>query len=148
MKRPIISQEVYKGATARSVYYLYRLLIQWRGSGCYAPQLILSHRNRVTRQFLERHICRRRVYRQPRFHSPLKHADTIHAIAGDTTHLEAFKQYRSNALSFARKELPISLTKRILRDILRRLAALHDQNIVHTAKPGRHLLCVNHLGSN
>jgi hypothetical protein len=38
-------------------------------------------------------------------------------------------------LSLVRKELPVLVTKRILKDTLRGLAALHEQNIVHTRKP-------------
>ena len=39
-------------------------------------------------------------------------------------------------LSLAQKDLPITHTKRILKDTLRGLAALHDRNIVHTGKLG------------
>jgi serine/threonine protein kinase len=62
--------------------------------------------------------------------------------------LFVYKYFADHLLRFARKELPISLTKRILKDTLRGLAALHDQNIVHKGKLGRHLLCVCHLGGN
>ena len=37
-------------------------------------------------------------------------------------------------LSLAQKWLPIALTKRILKDALRGLAALHDHDIIHNGK--------------
>jgi hypothetical protein len=37
-------------------------------------------------------------------------------------------------LNFAFKDLSTSVQKRVLRDALRGLAALHDQNIVHLGK--------------
>lgn len=43
-----------------------------------------------------------------------------------------FKYLTDHLLSLARADLPIALTKRILKDTLRGLAALHDQGIVHT----------------
>jgi hypothetical protein len=42
-----------------------------------------------------------------------------------------YKYFTDDLLSLARIDLPIALTKRILKDTLRGLAALHDQNIVH-----------------
>lgn len=45
-----------------------------------------------------------------------------------------YKYFTDDLLSLARKDLPIALVKRILKDTLRGLAALHDQNIVHTGK--------------
>ena len=45
-----------------------------------------------------------------------------------------YKYFTDNLLSLVRKDLPIPLTKRILKDTLRGLAALHDQNIIHTGK--------------
>jgi hypothetical protein len=47
-----------------------------------------------------------------------------------------YKYFADHLLSFARQELPIMLSKRILKDTLHRLAALHAQNIVHTGKLG------------
>lgn len=41
-------------------------------------------------------------------------------------------------------DLPIALTKRILKDTLRGLAGLHDHNIVHTGIP--ELFCAEVLG--
>jgi hypothetical protein len=41
-------------------------------------------------------------------------------------------------LSLVRKELPVLVTKRILKDTLRGLAALHEQNIVHTGMSCNH----------
>ncbi|EFQ98890.1 serine/threonine protein kinase [Nannizzia gypsea CBS 118893] len=43
-----------------------------------------------------------------------------------------YEYLKDDLLTFARKDLPIVTTKRILRDALRGLEALHDQNIVHT----------------
>lgn len=46
-----------------------------------------------------------------------------------------FKYFTGQLLSLAQMDLPIALTKRILKDTLRGLAGLHDQNIVHTGIP-------------
>ena len=43
-----------------------------------------------------------------------------------------YKYLQDHLLRLAQKPLPILLTKRILKDALRGLAVLHDQNIVHT----------------
>ncbi|MCJ1266416.1 hypothetical protein MMC22_006301 [Lobaria immixta] len=43
-----------------------------------------------------------------------------------------FKYFTGQLLSLAQMDLPIALTKRILKDTLRGLAGLHDHNIVHT----------------
>jgi serine/threonine protein kinase len=45
-----------------------------------------------------------------------------------------YKYFTDHLLSLAQKDLPLALTKRILKDTLRGLAALHDHNIVHTGK--------------
>ncbi|KAL1960340.1 hypothetical protein VTO42DRAFT_8300 [Malbranchea cinnamomea] len=42
-----------------------------------------------------------------------------------------FKFAREDLLRLARKDLPIEATKKILKDTLRGLAALHDQHVVH-----------------
>lgn len=42
-----------------------------------------------------------------------------------------YKYCTGHLLNLARKKLPLALVKRILKDALRGLAALHDQNIVH-----------------
>ncbi|KAA6413530.1 MAG: serine threonine kinase [Lasallia pustulata] len=42
-----------------------------------------------------------------------------------------FQYFTDHLLSLAQMDLPIALTKRILKDTLRGLAVLHDQNIVH-----------------
>jgi len=47
-----------------------------------------------------------------------------------------YKYFTDDLLSLVRKDLPIAPTKRILKDTLRGLAALHDQNIIHTGKLG------------
>ena len=47
-----------------------------------------------------------------------------------------YKYLTDDLLSLVRRDLPIALTKRILKDTLCGLAALHDQNIVHTGKLG------------
>ena len=46
--------------------------------------------------------------------------------------------FADDLLSFARQDLPVLFRKRILRDRLRGLAALHERNIVHTGKLGRY----------
>jgi serine/threonine protein kinase len=43
-----------------------------------------------------------------------------------------YRYLADHLLSFVRKELPVLVTKRILKDTLHGLAALHEQNIVHT----------------
>lgn len=40
-----------------------------------------------------------------------------------------YKYFTGHLLSLAQKDLPIALTKRVLKDTLRGLAVLHDQNI-------------------
>lgn len=47
-----------------------------------------------------------------------------------------YKYFTDDLLSLVRKNLPIAHTKRILKDTLRGLAALHDHNIIHTGKLG------------
>ncbi|KAH9224723.1 kinase-like domain-containing protein [Leptodontidium sp. 2 PMI_412] len=51
-----------------------------------------------------------------------------------------YRYFADHLPSFAQKELPIRLTKRILKDSLRGLAALHDQNIVHTDVKANNIL--------
>ncbi|KAI9678155.1 MAG: hypothetical protein M1817_006100 [Caeruleum heppii] len=43
-----------------------------------------------------------------------------------------YKYFTDDLMSLTQKDLPISHTKRILKDALRGLGALHDRNIVHT----------------
>ena len=43
-----------------------------------------------------------------------------------------YKYLSDDLLSLAQKDLPLALIKRILKDALRGLVALHDQDIVHT----------------
>lgn len=43
-----------------------------------------------------------------------------------------YKYFNDHLLFLARRDLPLLLTKRILKDALRGLAELHHQNIVHT----------------
>jgi serine/threonine protein kinase len=45
-----------------------------------------------------------------------------------------YPYFTDHLLNLAQKDLPLPLTKRILKDALRGLAALHDQNIVHTGR--------------
>lgn len=59
-----------------------------------------------------------------------------------------YKYFTGHLLSLAKKDLPIALTKRILKDTLRGLAALHDQNIVHNGTSSEPLLCIRILGNN
>lgn len=44
----------------------------------------------------------------------------------------AYKYLQDHLLSFAQKDLPLPLTKQILRDSLRGIAALHEKGIVRT----------------
>ncbi|KAL9625998.1 MAG: hypothetical protein Q9204_007667 [Flavoplaca sp. TL-2023a] len=43
-----------------------------------------------------------------------------------------YKYYKDHLLSLAQEDLPLLLTKRVLKDTLRGIAELHHQNIVHT----------------
>lgn len=43
-----------------------------------------------------------------------------------------YKYLKGHLLSFVQKDVPLPLTKRILRDSLRGIAALHEKGIVHT----------------
>ena len=43
-----------------------------------------------------------------------------------------YQYFAGDLLSLAQMDLPIALTKRILKDTLRGLAVLYDHNIVHT----------------
>jgi hypothetical protein len=45
-----------------------------------------------------------------------------------------YEYFADDLLSLVQKDLPIALTKRILKDTLRELTALHEQQIVHTGK--------------
>jgi serine/threonine protein kinase len=44
----------------------------------------------------------------------------------------AYKYFKDHLLSFAQKDIPLPLIKRILRDSLRGIAELHEKGIVHT----------------
>lgn len=44
----------------------------------------------------------------------------------------AYKYFKDHLLSFAQKDVPLPLTKRILKDSLRGIAALHEKDIMHT----------------
>jgi hypothetical protein len=45
-----------------------------------------------------------------------------------------FKYLRENFLGLVQKDLPTAVTKRILRDALRGLAAMHDRDIIHNGR--------------
>lgn len=49
-----------------------------------------------------------------------------------TCSLFVYPYFKDHLLDFAEKDLPLLLIKRILKDVLRGLAELHHQNIVHT----------------
>ncbi|KMP04291.1 hypothetical protein CIRG_03982 [Coccidioides immitis RMSCC 2394] len=53
-----------------------------------------------------------------------------------------FEYFADHLLHLAQKDLPLEVTKRILRDALRGIAELHDQDIVHTGGQ-----CFYRLGS-
>jgi serine/threonine protein kinase len=44
----------------------------------------------------------------------------------------AYTYFKDHFLSFAQKDVPLPLTKRVLRDSLRGIAILHEKGIVHT----------------
>lgn len=44
----------------------------------------------------------------------------------------AYKYLRDHLLSFFQRDVPLPITKRILRDVLHGITALHDKSIVHT----------------
>lgn len=58
-----------------------------------------------------------------------------------------YKFLRGHLLSLARRKMPLPVVKRILKDTLRGLAALHDQNIVHNGKSAKPLRCTGIFGS-
>jgi hypothetical protein len=63
-------------------------------------------------------------------------------LAVDTVLEKSMFVYRylsDHLLSFAQEEVPLTLTKRVLKDTLRGLAELHSQNFVHAGKPGRRI---------
>lgn len=45
-----------------------------------------------------------------------------------------FKYLREDLLSLVDRDMPITVTKRILKDALRGIAALHAKDIIHTGK--------------
>jgi serine/threonine protein kinase len=51
-----------------------------------------------------------------------------------------FKYLEEDLLSLVRKRIPMHLTKRILKDSLKGLVEMHEQDIVHLGRiPGPHL---------
>jgi serine/threonine protein kinase len=55
--------------------------------------------------------------------------------------LFVYDYLQDHLLSFVQKDIPLPTTKRILRDALRGIAALHDRGIVHTdIKPNNILI--------
>ncbi len=52
----------------------------------------------------------------------------------------AYKYFKDHLLSFAQKDVPLSLMKRILRDSLQGIAALHEKGIVHTGIKANNIL--------
>ncbi|KAI8934632.1 hypothetical protein NX059_008325 [Plenodomus lindquistii] len=56
-------------------------------------------------------------------------------VSDDTVPEESlfvYKYIQEHLLSFVQRDVPVPLTKRILRDALRGIATLHDKGIVHT----------------
>lgn len=51
-----------------------------------------------------------------------------------TRSMFVYKYLKDHLLSLAQKDLPLLLTKRILKDTLLGLAELHHENIVHTGQ--------------
>lgn len=49
-----------------------------------------------------------------------------------------YTYFTDHLLSLAQKDLPTTVTKRILKDTLRGIATLHDKHIVHTGTPILH----------
>lgn len=49
-----------------------------------------------------------------------------------------FRYLKENLLGLVQKNLPISTTKKILKDALRGLAAMHDKDIVHNGNETFH----------
>jgi serine/threonine protein kinase len=57
-----------------------------------------------------------------------------------------YKYLQDHLLSFVQRDIPLHLTKRILRDALRGIATLHEKGIVHTdIKPNNILLDGKHF---
>lgn len=44
----------------------------------------------------------------------------------------AYKYFRGDLLDFAQKDVPLRVTKRVLRDCLRGITEMHEKRIVHT----------------
>ena len=49
-----------------------------------------------------------------------------------TESMFVYKHLREDFLSFAQRDVSLSVTKRVLRDALRGITALHNRGIVHT----------------
>jgi serine/threonine protein kinase len=49
-----------------------------------------------------------------------------------TESMFAYKYLKDHLLSFVQKDIPLSLTKRVLRDALRGIATLHEKGVIHT----------------
>ena len=66
-----------------------------------------------------------------RLHGCAKHVrlveDTIHERS-----MFVFHYFDDHLLRLVGKDLPLAVTKRILKDVLRGIAELHDQDVVHT----------------
>ena len=54
-----------------------------------------------------------------------------------------FKYLKEDLQGLAQKKLPLATTKRILKDALRGLAAVHDKDIVHN---GNKVICLQMAG--
>ncbi len=61
----------------------------------------------------------------------------------------AYRYFKDHLLSFAQKDIPLALIKRILRDSLRGIAALHEKGIVHTdIKPNNIMVDWDEINGN
>ncbi|KAF1950066.1 kinase-like protein [Byssothecium circinans] len=61
----------------------------------------------------------------------------------------AYKFFKDHLLSFAQRDVPLPLMKRILRDSLRGISMLHEKGIVHTdVKPNNIMLDWNETDGN
>lgn len=66
-----------------------------------------------------------------RLHGIANHVRLVEDTVPDKS-VFVFQYFADHLLHFVRKDLPLAVTKRILKDALCGIAELHDQDIVHT----------------
>lgn len=66
-----------------------------------------------------------------RLRGSAKHVRLVNDTISENS-MFVFQYFADHLLSLAQKDLPLAVTKQILKDALRGIAELHDQDIVHT----------------